>query len=343
MVIKDNLLSIVNTISVRFSKKRKTVREKIAFIILALIKSESCKIPEIASQMGTLNGKNFHTNEMKINRLLQTHTFQVDDQLFRSHIKVVFDLLQERELLKKGDCIPINIDYTSSTDKFLILSASIPFAGRGIPIYFSMRNYPKKKDKISLRKMETAFLKELKHLLSKKYSYIIVGDRGFGNTNIIDICKELSFDYILRVAEHITFEANGIKKKLSEAKEKYDFNEVSITHKKRATRLIINPSKQNKKDAWHIITSIKHIKLEEILNQYADRFKIEKMFQDEKSSGFNIEESKIRKYDRFKRLYYLVTLSQVLLMFIGDYINGNADNIKKRFPLHINLISAFLS
>ena len=65
------------------------------------------------------------------------------------------------------------------------------------------------------------------------------------------------------------------------------------------------------------------------------------MFQDQKSSGFNIENSKIEKYDRFKKLLYLVSLTQMLMMFIGDYIDDNVDEIKKKFQLHIGLISAF--
>lgn len=332
---------VLKTISDRFSKKRKTVREKIAFTTLALIKGKACTIPEIAMQMGSMNGKAFHTNEMRINRLLQTKTFQVDDALWRSHMSIVFDLLRERGIIQKGSLVPINIDYTSSTDDFLILSASIPFEGRGIPLYFSMRNYPKKKKQVTLKKMEEAFLKELRHLLSQKYSYVIIGDRGFGNTRIMRDCKALGFDYILRLAENISFEHNEEKRKLSSIQKEEEYAEVFLTAKKQKTRLLVSVSAEKKKGMWRIATSLEKQSLKEVVEQYAKRFHIEKMFQDEKSSGFCIENLKIKKYDRFKKLYYLVSLAQVFLMFIGDYLNGKSDAIKKRFPLHIRLISAF--
>ncbi len=43
-------------------------------------------------------------------------------------------------------------------------------------------------------KMEEAFIKGLRHVLSKKYSYVIVADRGFGNNRFANLCKENNFD-----------------------------------------------------------------------------------------------------------------------------------------------------
>lgn len=92
-----------------------------------------------------------------------------------------FDALEERNLIRLGDRILIKVDYTTSTDHFLILTASIDFNGRSIPLFFTMRNYPKKRDQMDQKKMELAFIKGLKHILSKKYRYVIVADRGFGH------------------------------------------------------------------------------------------------------------------------------------------------------------------
>jgi len=66
----------------------------------------------------------------------------------------------------------LNIDFTSERDNLLILSASIPFFGRVLPIFFTIRNYPKSKNKLDQKKMEEAFLLRLRHLLPKKFQYI---------------------------------------------------------------------------------------------------------------------------------------------------------------------------
>jgi hypothetical protein len=65
------------------------------------------------------------------------------------------------------------------------------------------------------------------------------------------------------------------------------------------------------------------------------------MFQDEKSSGFEIEKSKISKYSRFKRLLFCVYVTQGVMMFVGEWINGEAEDIRKKYVLHINMISAY--
>jgi hypothetical protein len=58
------------------------------------------------------------------------------------------------------------------------------------------------------------------------------------------------------------------------------------------------------KSTWFLVSSISSGK--EFSEFYKKCFSIEKCFQDEKSSGFDIEKTKIKKYDRFKRLYFSV-------------------------------------
>jgi len=56
---------------------------------------------------------------------------------FRNLINIIFKLLKKRGFLDDLEYLPINIDFTSERDNFLILSASIPFFGRVLPIFFS--------------------------------------------------------------------------------------------------------------------------------------------------------------------------------------------------------------
>ena len=80
-------------------------------------------------------------------------------------------------------------------------------------------------------------------------------------------------------------------------------------------------------------------------NIYEKRFKIEKNYQDCKSGGYNLEGNKIRKYNRFKRLVYLVSISHGLTCFIGDMIESTKNNLKKNFitqkSQNLSLILAF--
>jgi hypothetical protein len=101
--------------------------------------------------------------------------------MFRKYIKILFKALEERNMLRERERIQINVDYTTKNDDFLILMSSIKFRKRAVPLYFSMRLYPKRKNQSDQKKMKRSFIKALRHLLPKTYNYVIVADRGFGN------------------------------------------------------------------------------------------------------------------------------------------------------------------
>lgn len=58
-----------------------------------------------------------------------------------------------------------------------------------------MKNYPKAS---IIRKKEQAFLKGLKPFLSKQYSYMIVGNKGFNNDRFIRCCQEHALGHLIR-------------------------------------------------------------------------------------------------------------------------------------------------
>ena len=64
-----------------------------------------------------------------------------------------------------------------------------------MPLYFSMRLYPKRKNQMDQKKMESSFIKALRHLLPKKYEYTIVADREFCNQRFAKLCEENEFGF----------------------------------------------------------------------------------------------------------------------------------------------------
>ena len=53
--------------------------------------------------------------------------------------------------------------------------------------------------------------------------------------------------------------------------------------------------------------------------------------QDQKSSGFNMEKCKIKKYDRFKKLYFSMCLAQLLTVIAVEYVETEKHPLKKHF------------
>ncbi|MDR0968012.1 MAG: transposase, partial [Holosporaceae bacterium] len=185
------------------------------------------------------------------------------------------------------------------------------------------------------KKHESSFIRALRHLLPKKYSYTIVSDRGFGNDRFAELCADKGFDYVLRVNENLNVRIGDKVCNLSDFKGKNEKFSAYVFAWEKEVEFEVHTENESTR---FLMASKPDISGREI---YKKRFSIEKCFQDQKSSGFNIEKCKIRKYDRFKRLYFAMCLAQLFVVMIGEYIENENHPLKKRFRILVGAISAF--
>lgn len=192
------------------------------------------------------------------------------------------------------------------------------------------------------KKMEQAFLNQLKHLLPDIYQYVIVADRGFGNVRFMNACIKLGFFYLVRTQDSWKICANGKETKIKFLTiENKKYENIILKNQKIRTNLIISHIEGNFQP-WYIFTNLEEVVYEGLVDFYKKRFHCEKMFQDQKSSGFQMEDSKIQDKSRFKRLLFMIYVAQALKVFLGDYILENEeDTLKKISRSHKKEISIF--
>ena len=195
LITDPKLVQPFNKIASIFSTQGVVKSRNISLLALSLLKSNTANTYSLARGLASLTDQNFNTCEKRVNRFLNNQSFVVNDSLFRCHKNLIFAALKEMNLI--DEVIFINVDFTTKKDQFLILSASIPLKNRGIPLFFTMRNYPKIKGKLNQKKMELAFMKGLKHLLPSEYKYVIVADRGFCTQRFLQLCTDNDFDFIV--------------------------------------------------------------------------------------------------------------------------------------------------
>lgn len=318
-----------------FGDLKSHTTNNLSYLVEGIMRSGTASVWHSAQAMSAINGQSFKTNEKRGNRLLQDESFQIDDSTFRMYINLLFDAMRERKLLKTGDNIQINVDYTSDTDKFLILMASVHFENKSVPLFFSIRNYPKKKDQFDQKKMESSFIKGLRHILSKKYTYTIVADRGFGNSRFAQLCEENGFDFVLRIQENLKIKRDNCEENLKKYIGKNTNFDAQIISSEKNYHIEVQTKNES---TWFLIMPISR---SNGVEKYQKRFSIEKCFQDQKSSGFKIENNKIRKYSRFKRLYFSMCLAQLFAVMIGEYLTNKNHPLKKTFPILDCVISVF--
>lgn len=303
-----------------------------------IISACSFSTHEIARHVSKETNQDFNTSDKSLTYLLSNENFQIDDRYWRQHINMIFDMLLEQELVSQDKPLYIQVDFTSNKDYFLILAASVIINNRSVPIYFTMRNYPRKKGQYNHKKMESAFIKGLKHALSKKYKYVIVADRGFANERFLSILENNGFDYIVRGEPNFNVKdgcKKGIAKNVCHESKIYDIEIENWKKKVVAYRCI------NEQGDWFLLSNIRGLSQEEMQKAYEERFKIEKCFQDLKSSGFNIEKSKIRKYTRYKKLLAMTMVAHTLLVLLGHVIVVKMPAFLKNSHLMADAILAY--
>jgi hypothetical protein len=323
-----------------FDSIPRVLSERILSATEGVMRAGSSNTSSIARELSRINGKSFKTNDMQLYRLLLHPSFQVDDTLWRGYVGSIFDVLAEQGHICKGDELLIALDFTSDCNDFLILFASLVVDTLTIPLYFSMRNYPRRKNQMDQKKMELAFIKALKHVLSKKYRYILIADRGFGNDRFIGYCLDAAFDVMIRIEPNMLVN-NGSKAGIaSDILREDGVYFCEITGWKKSYH-IVRQTAENK--TWYILTNMNKDRSLEASEVYKKRFRIEKVFQNLKSSGFDIEASKIRKYDRFKRMLFISCFAYSMLLLIGAFVDTKLVAVKKNSPRSTNLLIASLN
>ncbi len=339
MDLRSTQRSILTSIEGFFFNQNKKIRENIALTTYAILRCEKVNTASVARAMGEVNECDFKANDMRLYRLLGSKNFQIDDKMWRGHINLLFNMLYESTSLKKSNEkseIVLSVDFTSDRDDFLILTASILHQGQSIPIYFSMRRYPKKTGMIDQKKMESSFFRALKHLLPKEHTYIVLADRGFGNERTLKLLESLGFQYVVRLNENLNIDDQGKRFNIKDLMHKnYRLHNVLVCSWNHRLS-IVKRTKSEKK--WILATNISGKNPGQL---YQKRFSIEKMFKNVKSGGFDLEKLKIEKYDRFKKMLFIACIAYAIMIFSASFINNKVHHLKKNFSLHLNLLSAF--
>jgi hypothetical protein len=334
-------MNIPNFIDKLFPKESKAFHSRLSRMVTGLLLSTSASTTQIAKAIQRIFGIQFEAAVRSIERLLKDNVFQFSDCLWRQYINAVLSHCEEANLLDSNNFLLINVDITSIEDKITVITASVTInQEKSIMLYISTRNYPKKSGRLNQKKMEKAFFNELRHLLPRKWRYAIVADRGFGHQRIIQLCEKHGFYYALRRTDDIKVVINDKKVSLQDLNDKqgdfkayvpawkgeYHFFTYSQTTEKEG---------KTESSTWHIISNLGEAMTKVV---YEKRFKIEKLFQDWKSNGFNLEKTKLRGSKEIKRLIFFVGLSHAIASFFGYYLR---DVKKKVSRYRMRLYSLF--
>jgi hypothetical protein len=322
---------ILKILNISFEFLSKSQRKNIADIIVALFFNTSFSLREIASRMpGDSNVKH------KLKRLVYSlDTLTINRTFFKSYIKTLFALPNFR--FRKRDYITILLDTTTLRDDFLILSASISYKGRAIPVYLKI--WKGVNEPYDLKQRVRTFIKELAKLMPK-HNYELIGDRGFQGHDMIEMFKGSRWEYVIRLSKNYCAKKKDSPKfvQLSLFEDGF-YEDVTIGKNNpiENVNLSVNSIKneEGERVVWYLLSSLKN--QERVIKDYERRMWIEESFKDLKST-LNWEKytKKVPQKGRLEKMIIISCLSYAIRLSLGEQVEippseKNKTSVLKRF------------
>lgn len=226
-----------------------------------------------------------------------------------------------------GRYLTVALDWTTLPGNIQCLMASIPFAGRAIPLLWIITTYRAFKD--SQNRIEERLISSLNLIVPEGKRIILVADRGFGRTSLVNFLIKLDILFVLRVkADVIVKLKNGRKLNLRKLKIKVSqikwFDGISYRADGKVEKVnmavtLAEPKSGEKEDPWILVTNLR--KAETTISNYKLRFNIEEWFRDLKTE-LGINDLQTKDLDRVRRLILISSIAYGLLMLVGTVTRG---------------------
>lgn len=218
--------------------------------------------------------------------------------------------------------ISIIFDHTTIDNRFLILQFSLKVDKRAIPLIFRIFEYDDKNNRKFKHIKEG--LEDLQSLFSPyDFSVTLLADRGFQDLKLFRFVeKTLKWKYCIRCKKDTTIKIKGkpnIKKlediNIKKGGKKKGFRNVLLTRENYKCNLGVAWDEEGD-EVWYIATNMSP---KRAIREYATRFRIEEMFRDMKSNGFNMEETWTEELLYFKNLYLCICIAYTFIVTLGKW------------------------
>ena len=295
--------------------------------MIAIICSKSSVPAKMAEELKSSYSKGILPSVIKrIKRFLyQQRPYQA---IYRVFIKFVLE-----QYKNKSKKIYVIFDHTTCDDRFLILQFSFMIVGRTLPIWFKVFDYKDKKNQKYEHLKEG--LDAVYELLGEyDFKVIVLADRAFRNVKLFKyIVKQLKWNFAIRVVGNTLVDIPGNKRieKLQDIKIKpgqiKKFKNVKLTEAEYICNLVVSKIKEKpgkyEDTTWYIVTNLEPT---EAKKAYEKRFRIEEMFKDLKSNGFDLEGTWTNNLTYFTNLYMCICMAYTWMISLGSICSKNKHN-----------------
>jgi hypothetical protein len=256
---------------------RKTQREMFLLLLCQIVLKKTICLTLLARAITKPKKKAIH----QVKRLWRF----LDNEKIDTNTIFVHQSTEALKFVQKTKVITIAVDWTYIGHSWAILAAGISFRNRWIPIYVEV--YPYGDLPTDQPTIERKFLKTLFKLINahrSKDSFVLVADRGFTSSSLLQWLKKQKITFVIRCQSEFRVKIgefnDAIKNFPLRPNDRYWFTNVLFC---RSNPVKINLSlhwKAGCKEPWFIVTNLFSQNL--TLFHYRRRMHIEEGFRDSK-------------------------------------------------------------
>jgi DDE family transposase len=204
--------------------------------------------------------------------------------------------------------LTILLDGTSAGRGCVVLMASVVYRGRAIPLLWLV---VKGKKGHLAEELHCALIRCLREVIPAQADVMLLGDGEFDGTQLLSTIRESTWHYACRTATNIliyaeerVFTVGDLPLSRGEA---VAIADVQMTAKRYGPIMLIGLWEAKHTEPLYLITSL--TQAEVAVERYRLRFRIECMFADHKSRGFQIAKSHLAAPERLARLLIATSLA----------------------------------
>lgn len=295
---------ILDDLQVRFPCQRKTQRDKLSILVATMLQVKSANLMELGSGL-PIRTTDALSRFQWIKRFLGNDLVDID--------AVMGPFSQEALTLASSDGAQpvLIIDQSTITrlERHELVMVALRVGKRAIPI--AWRVY-KARGSLGWRE-QSEVLEVARSFLPDGCKPVLMGDRFYGNADIISWCQTHHWDYCLRLKGSMFLAQQpdaprAHARKLSALWDagEHRFEAAYLTRRRVQTNIQMFKD-DNAEEPWFIAMSEKPSLT--TARAYAKRWGIEAMFSDFKSRGFGLTESQLRSPGKLNRLIMVMAIA----------------------------------
>jgi DDE family transposase len=296
----------------------------LSLFVVGAIRAESIVMSKVAEALREESDAKTPSIERRLQRFLSNKRIHVEE-VWKPFLETVMPYFQNEPLR-------LVIDLTSYEEHAQIIYIGIIWHSRALPLVWKVMPGQEKWDQGLWDAIEELFQRLVPYL--KKTDCTILGDSAFGCFPMVKLCQKYGWHYLFRICGQHTCEhwsAQGrllptcpVSELVLEPGKRF-FGPIRLWQEDQIETNLSGHWEKGEEEALLVISDRKACPKR--LTEYKERWKVEAMFEDMKSRGWNWEQSHVRRLDRVDRmLLVLFFLFWWLAHLAGSCIhNGRRD------------------